>query len=173
VTVTRYSVKPALLICLKTDVRFFALGACALGGFVSIYFLLTYPPLSPGTGWAAFLCQPRRHLNQSACSSSMSTLWCAAVHNEVGAGGLFLTADGCNGRIRALIKESYPKRGRGPERAPVNSGGTCIRSTSGPGGYGDGCGSRLLTNSQSLLHARRSNALFSSFLMSRRRRDPA
>ena len=103
VTVTRYSVKPALLICLKTDVRFFCLGCLRFGGIRFYMFSpLNLPAALPARGGRLFFASPDGIFNPISLFVFPVYLWRFRVHNEVGAGEIFLTAAGCSGRISAL-----------------------------------------------------------------------
>jgi hypothetical protein len=112
VTVTWYSVKSALLICLKTDVRFFCLGCLRFGGIRFYMFSpLNLPAALPARGGRLFLparggrlffARPDGIFNPISLFVFRVYLWRFRVHNEVGAGEIFLTAAGCSGRISAL-----------------------------------------------------------------------
>ena len=99
VTVTRYSVKPALLICLKTDVRW----GLRFGGIRFYMFSpLNLPAALPARGGRLFFASPDGIFNPISLFVFPVYLWRFRVHNEVGAGEIFLTAAGCSGQISAL-----------------------------------------------------------------------
>ena len=72
--------------------------------WIPVYDFHSFRPIrrSPCQGWAAFLCQPRRHIRPISLFVLNVRERRAAVHNEVAAGEFFLTvADGMV-RISAL-----------------------------------------------------------------------